>query len=316
MITETIPIALDGERIDRMVSLITGVSRAAASELVSSGVVQVNGAVSTTRSVRVHEGDVVMIDYVHDDSPVVLEGEAGVDLAIVFEDDDVIVVDKPAGLIVHPGAGNASGTLVQGLLDRYPELTDVGDPTRPGIVHRIDRNTSGLLVVARTERAYESLVGQLAERSVERRYEALAWGAFESPVGRIDGAIGRSKRHPTRMTVSTTGREARTDYRVLATSVGPVVLSHLECRLHTGRTHQIRVHVSSIGRPVVGDDLYGGARESFVVPRMFLHAETLGFDHPATGERVVFRTPLPPDLAGVLDRLEFPEDEPAPGAVG
>jgi len=308
VIDETIPIALDGERIDRLVALITGVSRAAASDLVAAGVVQVNGVVAAARSVRVHEGDVVAIDYEHDDTPVVLAGDDQVPIEVVFDDDEVIVVDKPPGLIVHPGAGNDTGTLVQGLLARYPELADVGDPARPGIVHRIDRNTSGLLVVARTPRAYDALVAQLADRSVERRYEALAWGAFESPVGRIDGAIGRSKRHPTRMTVSTTGREARTDYRVLGTSVGPVVLSHLECRLHTGRTHQIRVHLTSIGRPVVGDDLYGGTRESFVTPRMFLHAETLGFDHPATGERLVLRAPLPPDLAEVMGRLEFPGD--------
>jgi 23S rRNA pseudouridine1911/1915/1917 synthase len=204
---------------------------------------------------------------------------------------------------VHPGAGNARGTMVAGLLARYPELAGVGEPERPGIVHRLDKGTSGLLVVARTQDAYESLVEQLSSRSVERRYLTLVWGCPEPATGVVDAPIGRSRRDPTRMTVSATGREARTRYEVRERFTEPIVASLVECKLETGRTHQIRVHLAAIGRPVVGDPRYKGARASFKTPRMFLHAHTLAFDHPATGERVSFTAPLPADLQSVLDRL-------------
>jgi 23S rRNA pseudouridine1911/1915/1917 synthase len=221
----------------------------------------------------------------------------------VYADDDVIVVDKPQLLVVHPGAGNATGTMVAGLLARFPELHGVGEPERPGIVHRLDKGTSGLLVVARTAAAYESLVEQLSTRTVERRYLALVWGAPSPATGVVDAPIGRSRRDPTRMAVSATGREARTRYEVQRRFVEPIDASLLECRLETGRTHQIRVHLGAIGHPVVGDPRYRGARASFAVPRMFLHAHALAFDHPRTHERVSFESPLPADLQGVLDRL-------------
>jgi 23S rRNA pseudouridine1911/1915/1917 synthase len=285
------------------VSLLTGVSRAAATELVAAGSVVVNGRPATARSHKLVAGDVVEVAWTPPGEAAPLAPDPSVDVVVVHEDDEVVVVDKAPGVVVHPGAGNATGTLVQGLLARYPELAGVGEAGRPGIVHRIDRETSGLLVVARTPRAYDSLVAQLAARTVGRRYEALAWGAFEHPAGSIDGPIGRSRRQPTRMTVSAEGKEARTDYRVLHTFHEPVVVSHLELSLHTGRTHQIRVHLRSIGHPVVGDDQYGGIRQSLPVPRLWLHAEHLAFDHPVTGERIKRSSPLPPDLAGVLDRL-------------
>lgn len=300
---EEVPAALAGERLDRVVSLVTGASRAVASELVADGAVRVNGRPATARSAKLVEGDVVEVAWEPPGEAAPLEPDPDVPVEVVYADEDVVVVDKAPGVVVHPGAGNASGTLVQGLLARYPELAGVGEPDRPGIVHRIDRETSGLLVVARTPRAYDSLVAQLAARTVGRRYEALCWGELEHPVGSIDGPIGRSRRQPTRMTVSADGREARTDYRVLATFHEPVSVSHLELALHTGRTHQIRVHLRSIGHPVVGDDQYGGVRESLPVPRLWLHAEALAFDHPVTGERIERTSPLPPDLAAVLDRL-------------
>jgi 23S rRNA pseudouridine1911/1915/1917 synthase len=222
-----------------------------------------------------------------------------ISIEVRHEDPDLVVLAKPAGLVVHPGAGHPDGTLVNGLLARYPELADVGDPARPGIVHRLDRDTSGLLVVARTQPAYEGLVEMLSLHDVERRYAALVWGHLASPRGVIDAPIGRSVRRPTRMAVREGGRGARTNYEVLTEYREPDV-SLLECRLETGRTHQIRVHLQAIGHPVVGDAAYGGARAALVLDRPFLHAGALAFVHPVTGESVRVEEPLPPDLVAVL----------------
>jgi 23S rRNA pseudouridine1911/1915/1917 synthase len=190
------------------------------------------------------------------------------------------------------------------LLARYPELATraVGDPTRPGIVHRLDRDTSGLLVVARTQPAYDGLVAILGAHDVERRYTALVWGRLSAPRGVIDAPIGRSVRRPTRMAVREGGREARTAYDVEAEYADPVV-TLLECRLETGRTHQIRVHLQAIGNPVVGDSAYGGSRAAIRLDRPFLHAGALGFAHPVTGLVVRVEEPLPRDLAAVLETL-------------
>jgi 23S rRNA pseudouridine1911/1915/1917 synthase len=226
----------------------------------------------------------------------------------VWEDADVVVVDKPPGLVVHPGAGQGEGTLVNGLLARHPELAGVGEAHRPGIVHRLDRDTSGLLVVALTPAAYTALVIALGERRVERRYAALVWGVPEAPRGVIDAPIGRSPRQPTRQAVVAGGRPARTRYEMRVRYDQPADLALLGCRLETGRTHQIRVHLASIGHPVVGDREYGGQRDALSVPRVFLHAEHLAFDHPVTGEALAFDSPLPPDLAAVLAGLHGTAD--------
>jgi 23S rRNA pseudouridine1911/1915/1917 synthase len=214
----------------------------------------------------------------------------------------VLVVAKPAGLVVHPGAGHPDGTLVNGLLAHYPEIADVGDPARPGIVHRLDRDTSGLLVVARTEAAYDGLVAMLAAHDVERRYDALVWGVPDAPRGVIDAPIGRSVRRPTRMSVREGGRVARTAYEVVESFREPEV-TRLECRLETGRTHQIRVHLQAIGHPVVGDPAYGGQRRAVDLGRPFLHAGGLAFRHPVTGTPVSVEEPLAPELAALLDQL-------------
>jgi 23S rRNA pseudouridine1911/1915/1917 synthase len=304
--TEIIPDALDGERIDRVVSMVTGLSRSEAAELVVSGRVTVNGVSSVQRSARLRRGDVVEIDTAFVPAgDARIEPDPEVTVVVVHEDDDLLVVDKAPGMVVHPGSGNRTGTLVHGLLARYPELRDVGvDPTRPGIVHRLDKETSGLLLVARRQPAYEALVEMLAARRVERRYLALTWGSFDAPRGVVDAPIGRSSREPTRMVVSARGKQARTRYEVVTTFHDPVEVSLLECRLETGRTHQIRVHLAAIDHPVVGDDRYGGVRQSLGVPRLFLHAAALAFDHPITGERVEIESPLPADLRSVLDRLQ------------
>ncbi|MEZ5142028.1 MAG: RluA family pseudouridine synthase [Acidimicrobiales bacterium] len=301
---EVVPAALDGERLDRVVALVTGCSRSEAAVLVADGCVRLDGETVTTRSRRVTEGDEVAVVWEGTSGLAPPEPDPTVAVPVVHEDEAVIVVDKPAGLVVHPGAGHRTGTLVHGLLARYPELSGVGgDPDRPGIVHRLDKDTSGLLVVARTEAAHADLVAQLQQRSVERRYRALVWGHLEVAAGLIEGGIGRSRRDRTKMAVSASGRDARTRYEVLATYHDPVDVTLLACRLETGRTHQIRVHLSSIGHAVVGDATYGGARDSFPVPRFVLHAAELSFDHPRTGERRSFASPLPPDLVAVLDRL-------------
>ena len=298
-----VPPALVGERLDRAVAMATGVSRAQAAELVAAGAVAVGGRPVTTRAYRLADGDVVDVEVPEAPADRRPAPDPAVPVTVVHADDHLVVVDKPPGLVVHPGAGTAAGTLVNGLLARFPEMVGVGDPARPGIVHRLDKGTSGLLAAARTQAAYERLVSALAARDVERRYLALAWGHLEAAAGLVDAPVGRSKRAPTRMSVATTGKEARTRYRVVRRFDDPVPTTLVECRLETGRTHQIRVHLSAIGHPVVGDADYGGRRQPVAAPRPFLHAAHLALDHPVTGERLAFDSPLPADLVAVLDGL-------------
>lgn len=299
-----VPEALAGERLDRVVAMLTGLPRATVAEMVTAGDVRLCGRVVGTRSRRVRAGDEVDVSVGEGVGPALPEVPAPeVVLAVVHVDDDVVVVDKPPGLVVHPGAGNPLGTLAQALLARYPEMAAVGEPGRGGVVHRLDKGTSGLLVVARTPPAYDALVAQLAARTVERRYLALVWGCPRPRRGQIDAPIGRSRRDPTRMTVSNQGREARTSYEVRRGFEHPVDTALIACHLETGRTHQIRVHLTAIGHPVVGDARYGGRRSPLMCPRPFLHAAQLSFDHPSTGQRLSFVSALPPDLEAVLDRL-------------
>jgi len=298
-----IPSALDGERLDRVVSLLCDLTRREAAALVAAGGVRVGGRAVTLRSSRVAQGDDLEVDRPPPTVPFRPWAQDDVEVPVVHVDDHVVVVDKPAGVVVHPGAGQSSGTLVNGLLAAFPEIAHVGAPERPGIVHRIDKGTSGLLVVARTQRAYDSLVEQLSARSVERRYLALVWGRFDSAAGAVDAPVGRGSGNPTRMAVSAGGRPARTSYRVLQLFTHPAKATLVACRLETGRTHQVRVHLAAIGHPVVGDDRYGGARPSIDPGRPFLHASQLGFDHPVSGERLRFASALPPELEKVLGSL-------------
>jgi 23S rRNA pseudouridine1911/1915/1917 synthase len=305
VIDQELPAALAGERLDRVVAFLGDVSRARAASLVAEGAVQVNGSVVRQRSLRVEAGDRVAFA-TPELAPVVVDPATDVAVAVVHEDEALVVVDKPAGLVVHPGAGHEQGTLVNGLLARFPEMAGVGEPTRPGIVHRLDAGTSGLLVVARTPGSYVDLVRQLQARTVERVYDALAWGTFDDDAALIDAPIGRSPRDPTRMAVRADGREARTRYLVASRWSRPAV-SRLTCHLETGRTHQIRVHLTAIGHPVVGDARYGGSRDGLQLDRPWLHACRLRFRHPTTGEEVTFVSPLPGDLQAVLDHLGPPE---------
>ncbi len=294
-----VPATLAGERLDRALALLTGWSRAEVARMIDDGAVLVAGQ-PVAKSHRLEVG--ALVELLAEPAPAAPPGPEPVPLDVRFADDDLVVLSKPAGLVVHPGAGHAGGTLVNGLLQRFPELSGVGDPARPGIVHRLDRDTSGLMLVARSRRAYDSLVGALARREVDRRYLALVWGRFEAPRGVIDAPIGRSPTRRTRMAVRDEGRAARTAYEVRHEYESPAV-SLLECRLETGRTHQLRVHLSAVGHSVVGDAAYRGDRPSLPLGRPFLHAYELALDHPATGERLAFEDPLPAELATVLDSL-------------
>jgi 23S rRNA pseudouridine1911/1915/1917 synthase len=319
MVVEVPPL-LAGVRVDRAVAMLANVSRAAATVLIATGGVRVDGAVVTVGRTALREGAILTIA-LPEPGPAGVEAEAGVTFAVVHADDDVAVVDKPAGLVVHPGAGHQEGTLVGGLLSRFPDLSalvaaGVCPPDRPGIVHRLDKGTSGLLAVARTEAAYGALVAQLADRSMQRRYLALVEGSVADDRGEIDAPIGRSTRTPTKMAIAAGGRAARTRFTVLERHYRPRPTTLVELSLQSGRTHQIRVHMAAIGHPVVGDARYGAPERALGAGRFFLHAHNLGFTHPTSGERMQFSAGLPADLALFLGGLVDAEDVSVEGEGG
>jgi 23S rRNA pseudouridine1911/1915/1917 synthase len=303
-VREVVPPALAGERVDRVVAMVTELPRAEVAALIEAGGVRVGGRTVERGSRKLREGEIVEVDVPERREAIALAADPSVVVAVVYEDADVFVVDKAPGVVVHPGAGHDRGTLVQGLLALDPGLAALppagaGEADRPGIVHRLDAGTSGLLVVARTPEAYHGLVAQLAARLVQRHYRALVLGTVVANAGEIAAPLGRSDRDPTLMAVPTPGREARTRYEVLARRAEPVPTTELACKLETGRTHQIRVHLAAIGHPVVGDARYGWARPAIAIDRPFLHAERLSFEHPRTGEVRTFTSPLPADLEAV-----------------
>jgi 23S rRNA pseudouridine1911/1915/1917 synthase len=273
-----------------------------AAELIRSGAVLVDHAVVTQRSLRLDVGMRVTFAPTErtDTRPA---GDPDVEIRVVYSDEHIAVVDKQAGLVVHPGAGRPDKTMVNGLLARFPEIAKVGDPERPGIVHRLDADTSGLLVVALSQTAYETLVAALSDHDVERTYVAVVDGVVADDRGVIDAPIGRSSQRRTRMAVVADGREARTHYEVLARRHDAPAASLLRCRLETGRTHQIRVHLAAIGHPVLGDPTYGTALSKAAFARVALHALELGLVHPVTGEAMSFQAPLPPDIEELLSGL-------------
>lgn len=294
-----------GERLDvflarRMPSL----ARAECQRLVDKGRVRVDGAHKKS-SHRLKPGERVEVEL---EAPPEASGllPEQIPLDILFADADIIVLDKPTGLVVHPGAGVRSGTLVNALIHHFPDIRGLSDDERPGIVHRLDKETSGLMVVARNLRAAEELKRQFKDRDVKKVYLALVWGRMPTASGRYDRPIGRHPKHGQRMSVRTkTPRTALTEYQVRREYRD---LSLLEVRPHTGRTHQIRVHLSAAGHPLAGDGRYGpGRNPNRRFPRLFLHAQRLSFRHPATGAPLEFVSPLPPDLTEVLAMLEGPE---------
>ncbi|MBI1884758.1 MAG: RluA family pseudouridine synthase [Chloroflexi bacterium] len=285
-----------GERLDAFLARRREeLSRSHARRLIDQGLVTLNGVLPSP-SRRVSGGDTVVVNIPAPEEPK-LAPEA-IPLTVLYQDDDIIVVDKPAGLAVHPGPGHPGGTLVNALLALCPDLAGIGRSLRPGIVHRLDKDTSGLLVVAKSDRAQQSLAGQLKEREVEKVYLALVHGLPDSPQGIIDAPIARHPRHRKRMAVVPGGREAQTRYRVRET-IDRFAL--LEVQPVTGRTHQIRVHLSYIGHPVVADAVYG--KRSPHLKRQFLHAHRLAFRLPGSDRTVEFESPLPPDLRQALEAM-------------
>jgi 23S rRNA pseudouridine1911/1915/1917 synthase len=299
---ETIPPALAGERVDRVVSLVADVSRSEATRLVAAGAVRLDGVVATAGKERVAADQTLEIDQTARATSDVPVANPAVDIDVVHADEHLVVVDKPAGLVVHPAPGHHDDTLVNGLLARFPEIGTVGEPHRPGIVHRLDVGTSGLLLVARTDRAHAELTAALRQRRVTREYLAVVCGLVENDTGVIEAPVGRDPRDPMRMAVVVTGRPSRTRFEVVARYAGPDT-TLVRCRLETGRTHQIRVHLAAVGHPVLADATYGGVRERVTLHRPFLHAALLRLVHPVTGASLVFTSPLPDDLSAVLATL-------------
>jgi 23S rRNA pseudouridine1911/1915/1917 synthase len=297
-----VPERLAGERVDKVLAELLDLSRAQARALLDAGV-RLDG-LPARPSDRVHGGALVETpkpEVAHD-----LAAEP-VDFGVIYEDPALIVVDKPAGLVVHPGSGHEQFTLAAGLLHRYPELEGVGAAGRWGLVHRLDRDTSGVLVVARTTASFERLNSDMARRRIRRIYTTLVHGRFTTPTGTIDAPIGRDPDRPTRRAVVVGGKAAVTHYEVVEEFAAADV-SLLEVALATGRTHQIRVHMTAIDHPIVGDRVYSISTKAVESPRIFLHSHHLGLHHPGTGEELTFTSPMPSDLVGVLDSVRFPED--------
>ncbi|WP_280954441.1 RluA family pseudouridine synthase [Alsobacter soli] len=314
-----------GERLDRfLAAMVPGLSRTRLKALILDGRVTVNGARVDDPGRKLDAGQEIAVD-VPPPVPAEPEGES-IPLNVVYEDDQLLVIDKPAGLVVHPAAGHDSGTLVNALIAHCGDsLSGIGGVKRPGIVHRLDKDTTGLLVVAKTDRAHKTLADQFADHGrtgpLERAYRAVVWGVLPRKHGTVDANLDRSTRHRDRMAVVSRekGREAITHYEteeVFAGANGEAVASLVTCRLETGRTHQIRVHMAHIGHPLIGDPVYAGgfrtkasllgpqaraAVEAF--PRQALHAALLGFAHPITDEELIFESDLPVDMEQLIAAL-------------
>ena len=287
-----------GTRLDRsVVRHVPDVSRAQVQRLIKSGRVLVNGR-PRKPSFEVEAGDKIEVELPEEPEGAILPEPVHLD--ITFEDDFLLVVNKPAGMVVHPALGHTSGTLVNALLAHCPQVANVGGVERAGVVHRLDKDTSGLLVVAKDETTRDALQRQFKRRTVQKAYLALVEGRIEPREGIIEAPVGRDRLDRKRMAVVRTGRDARTTYRVIEYFRDNALL---EVRPQSGRTHQIRVHLAWIGYPVMGDAVYGRRRQGLLRGRHFLHAAKLAFVHPGTGADVVFEAPLPAQLEAVLKRV-------------
>lgn len=318
----------EGLRLDRFLAAeVPGQSRSQVQRLIEGGRVTLPRVKAVKANVSLREGDLVTIE-LPDAEPVMLEAE-DLPVEILHDDADVVVVNKPAGMVVHPAAGHGAGTLVNALLHHVKDLSGVGGEMRPGIVHRLDKGTSGVMVVAKHDAAHRELARQFHDREVEKEYVALVWGVVHARK-RIDTPIGRDPANRQKM--SSRSRRSRTAVTRVTWARHLPGVSLLRVAIFTGRTHQIRVHLSAIGHPIVGDALYGGLRRRVPGPlravlrlsRPFLHAERLAFTHPRTGERVEVTAPLPADLHAVLEAITplemrervFATPEPGRGAGG
>jgi 23S rRNA pseudouridine1911/1915/1917 synthase len=303
----------DGLRLDQfLATILPAQSRSQIQRLIKEGHVAAASGAKVRASTQVRAGERYVVD-VPELRPATPQPEA-LPLRIVFEDSDVVVLDKPAGMVVHPGAGHAGGTLVNALLHHVKDLSGVGGEARPGIVHRLDRGTSGLMVVAKHDRAHQELTRQFQHREVEKEYIALVWGVVQAG-RRIDEPIGRDPKDRQKM--STRARRARSAVTRVTFARHFTGVSFIRVAIATGRTHQIRVHLSAIGHPIVGDQTYGGVHRRVAnnlravqrLERPFLHAGRLAFTHPGDGRRVEFDSPLPPELEAVVEEIAAKEEE-------
>ena len=308
-----IPVTSAGTRLDKIVvQMIPERSRTYIQTLIRQGTIMVDGQIIKDSANRVKGEQIVSVPILPEE-PCILPKAQPLPLNIVFEDDFLLVVDKTAGLAVHPGPGHWDGTLINGLLDHCGNrLSRIGDPTRPGIVHRLDKDTSGLLVIAKTDTIHKELASQFRQHTIHRSYQAVVWGI---PLPMQDGIMGAIGRHPKiykkRAVLSAGGKPAQTFYHVERTFVN--IASVVRCRLTTGRTHQIRVHMDYIGHPVIGDSLYGHSharnrskiKDTLKLSRHALHAERLGFIHPQNGKALYFMSQLPSDIAQLILDLEY-----------
>ena len=300
-------------RLDVLVAQQLDLSRTQAATLIATGNVLVNGR-REKASYRAEPGEEIAVTIPPPATRAVLAEKIEIDVR--YEDEHVLVIEKPAGMVVHPAPGNWTGTLVNALKGRGSELSDLGDPEREGIVHRLDKETSGLLLVAKTDRAHRSLGAAMAQRRISRRYAAMCWGHLDEDQVIVDKPMARDPRDRKRMAVVSSGKPAKTAFvRIARFDAGDL----LRCHLYSGRTHQIRVHLTSIGHPVLGDDTYGGGggRKLVALPpkRHFLHAAWLRFRHPVTNAEIELRSPLPEDLRSALVRVAdgvVPLDAPDP----
>ena len=291
-----------GERVDALLSRLSGLSRNAVQRLIEQGYVQVNGQ-PVQKNTRCREGD--LIEAAYPETEEVPLKPQDIPLEILFEDKDVIVVNKQRGLVVHPAPGHPDGTLVNALLYHCGDsLSGIGGEKRPGIVHRIDKDTSGLLIAAKNDHAHRILSAQLADRSLSREYEAVVCGGFRADTGTIDRPVGRNPSDRKKMAVTEkNSRPAETDWEVICRYRD---YTHVRCRLKTGRTHQIRVHMASIGHPLLGDGLYGAKSPDKGLTGQCLHAKKIRFLHPVTGEKIELETELPAYFLEVLSHLGNP----------
>lgn len=292
---------MDGTRLDLVLSVaLEEFSRSFIQKLFEKGKITVNGSVCTQKKYKASAGDLINIEL---PEPEKVEVQAeDIPLDIVYEDDDLLIVNKPAGMVVHPAPGSSSGTLVNALMYHCGDnLSSINGVIRPGIVHRIDKNTSGLLMVAKNDKAHNSLSQQLAEHSITRKYRAIVYNNIREDEGTVNEPIGRDPRNRLRNAVTDiNSRHAVTHYRVIE-RFGQ--FTYIEAVLETGRTHQIRVHMSHIRHPLLGDELYGPVKNKLGASRQMLHAGILGFVHPSSGEYMEFESPLPDDFRKVLNKL-------------
>lgn len=296
----------DGERIDKYLSeTLTDYSRSYLKNLIDEGRVQVAGKI-VKGSFKVYNGAAITVNLPPVKDVKILPEDIPLD--ILYEDEDVILVNKPKGMVVHPAAGHYTGTLVNALMFHCRDnLSGINGELRPGIVHRIDMDTTGVVIACKNDAAHRFVAEQLKEHSIKRKYQAIVYGAFKENEGRIEGAIGRSKTDRKKMAIVPNGKPAVTHYKVLKNFSSPNGnnYAHIECGLETGRTHQIRVHMTSIGHPLLGDNVYGVAKNPFKLDGQTLHAEMLGFIHPRTKEYMEFHAPLPDYFTKLLTKLNL-----------